>query len=386
MKCYIESEREKSMRRLVLVTVVTLLVLNMLAPFRFGLAKPSQARVTVPDDYPTIQAAVNASSPGATIFVKAGTYHEHVTINKSLSLFGETAKNTIIDGDDNGGNVVYIVADNVTLSGLTVRNSQVGSSGIRVDSRNNCNVSDSYIVNNWYGILLHQCSGSYLTENDIRNNGDGIHIESFSKNDAVIGNTMIGQTFYGVHLISSANISITNNIVSNNDYGIYLDSSSNNQITKNNASYNGYGLYLDISSNNSVVGNSITGNNRYGVFFYNYSSNNVFYNNAFGANKQQINGTRGQENMWDNNGKGNYWSDYLAKYPNATEIDGLGYWNTPYIIDAENTDHYPLVSLATVIEFPSFIFLFLCMLICFAIFMAFSTKHRCIQKIKGLSH
>ncbi len=27
----------------------------------------------------------------------------------------------------------------------------------------------------------------------------------------------------------------------------------------------------------------------------------------------------------------NYWSDYFAKYPNATEIDSLGVGDTPYV-------------------------------------------------------
>ncbi len=374
------------MKRLVLATVLMLLVLNILIPFRFGLAKSSQATVTVPDDYPTIQAAVNASGPGATIFIKAGTYHEHVTINKSLSLVGEAAQNTTIDGDDTSGNVVFVTTDNVTLSDLTIRNSQVGFSGIRVDSASNCILSDNYVVNNWYGIILHQCSGSNVVENNIRNNADGVHIESLSRNDVVNGNTIIGQSFFGVHLISSSNISIAKNNVANNAFGIYLDASSNNQITQNNASYGGYGMYLDTSSENSVVGNSITGNNMYGVYFYSYSNNNIFYNNDFGANKQQVNGTGGQENIWDNAGKGNYWSDYLAKYPNATEIDASGSWNIPYTIDADNADHHPLVSFTSIPEFPSPAFLFVCMFICFAIIIASKRKHRYVPEMEDPPH
>ncbi len=46
----------------------------------------------------------------------------------------------------------------------------------------------------------------------------------------------------------------------------------------------------------------------------------------------------------DNGVVGNYWSDYLARYPNATEVDSSGIGNTPYIIDANNVDHYPLLS------------------------------------------
>jgi len=41
--------------------------------------------------YSTIQAAVNAASPGAVITVDAGTYNEQVTVNKSLTIQGAKA-------------------------------------------------------------------------------------------------------------------------------------------------------------------------------------------------------------------------------------------------------------------------------------------------------
>jgi hypothetical protein len=51
-------------------------------------------------------------------------------------------------------------------------------------------------------------------------------------------------------------------------------------------------------------------------------------------------------NVWDNGypSGGNYWRDYQTRYPNATEIDSSGIWNTPYVIDANNTDRYPLMA------------------------------------------
>ena len=36
--------------------------------------------------------------------------------------------------------------------------------------------------------------------------------------------------------------------------------------------------------------------------------------------------------QWDNGSIGNYWSDYLSRYPNATEIDHSGIGDTPYAI------------------------------------------------------
>jgi len=56
-------------------------------------------------------------------------------------------------------------------------------------------------------------------------------------------------------------------------------------------------------------------------------------------------------NVWDDGaGKGNYWSDYEDKYPDAEEIEGI--WDTPYVIDENNRDNYPIVP-----EFPSFLIL-----------------------------
>src|SRR5436309_16038890 len=47
--------------------------------------------------YSTIQAAVSAAANHDTIQVAAGTYKESVTVNKSLSLIGAGAGQTIID-------------------------------------------------------------------------------------------------------------------------------------------------------------------------------------------------------------------------------------------------------------------------------------------------
>jgi len=58
--------------------------------------------------------------------------------------------------------------------------------------------------------------------------------------------------------------------------------------------------------------------------------------------------TAGYTNIWDDGVEGNYWSDYEEKYPNATEIDGSGIWDTPYVMDENNQDNYPIVP-----EFPT---------------------------------
>jgi hypothetical protein len=57
-------------------------------------------------------------------------------------------------------------------------------------------------------------------------------------------------------------------------------------------------------------------------------------------------------NTWDNGypSGGNYWSDYLTRYRNASEIDSSGIGNTYYVIDANNIDHYPFMNQIAVPE------------------------------------
>ena len=52
----------------------------------------------------------------------------------------------------------------------------------------------------------------------------------------------------------------------------------------------------------------------------------------------------GGNNLWDNGTVGNYWGDYLSKYPNASEIGNSGIGDTPYIINSDNIDYYPLMA------------------------------------------
>ena len=63
-------------------------------------ANAESKKIIVPDDYPTIQEAIDNATDGDTIFVKKGTYEENpLEINKTLSLIGEGADSTKISFD-----------------------------------------------------------------------------------------------------------------------------------------------------------------------------------------------------------------------------------------------------------------------------------------------
>ncbi|RLF24974.1 MAG: hypothetical protein DRN01_06710, partial [Thermoplasmata archaeon] len=67
--------------------VVLTLVLTVFAIVPLNV---SAATINVPDDYPTIQQAIDNANPGDTIIVKPGTYTEQLTINKNIDLVGQS--------------------------------------------------------------------------------------------------------------------------------------------------------------------------------------------------------------------------------------------------------------------------------------------------------
>jgi nitrous oxidase accessory protein NosD len=109
-----------------------------------------------------------------------------------------------------------------------------------------------------------------------------------------------------------------NNITANGASGVGCENASNSRVFENNIEFNGVGV--------EMVGN--------GSFTYH---NNIVENSI------QVKFLGVSLNVWDDEGKGNFWSGYLARYPNASEVDGLRVWDTPYVIDGHNSDRYPLV-------------------------------------------
>ena len=51
---------------------------------------------SVPDQYSTIQAAIDAAKAGDTILVKAGVYHEALKFKEGIELRGENRDTTIV--------------------------------------------------------------------------------------------------------------------------------------------------------------------------------------------------------------------------------------------------------------------------------------------------
>jgi len=79
--------------------------------------------LAVPDDYDTIQAAVDATEPGDLVLVGPGTYREQVTIRTpAITLRGEDRNEVVIDAEFQRPNGVEVFADGVAIENMTAQN------------------------------------------------------------------------------------------------------------------------------------------------------------------------------------------------------------------------------------------------------------------------
>jgi plastocyanin len=81
------------------------------------------SEIRVPEDAPTIQAAVDVAEPGGLVLISAGVYEEAVVVTTPfLTIRGTDRNEVILDGRfelDNG--IAVIEADGVTIENLTAR-------------------------------------------------------------------------------------------------------------------------------------------------------------------------------------------------------------------------------------------------------------------------
>ncbi len=285
--------------------------------------KAESKTITVPDDFHTIQKAINAADVGDTIFVKKGSYFENPVVNKSVSLVGEDRDATVIDVTAG----LKVESDNVTITGLTIFD---GWQGITV-SANNSKISRNKITNCQYGIVLLNSQDSTISENFLQSIGLSAAIQLSYSNKNMIKNNYIESCTEGIQLRagSSNNVVIENTVTNCQDVAIRLLAEyspskwynpDGNTIMRNNISNSGCGTSVYGSSNNII-------------------SNNDYVNNTiqFSANEDYCLTWGGSHST--NSFDRNYWSNYNGKDSNR---DGIG--DTPFIIDSYNKDNNPVMS------------------------------------------
>jgi len=265
--------------------------------------------IHVPDDYTTIQLAIDNANNGDTIIVRDGEYLENINVDKSVTIKSENGyRDCIVKAIKSDEPVFYVIEDYVTISGFTIKNASsfvFYGAGIFIEEwkerdiyANYCNITGNKIIDNAFGIRIlsdnntikeniisrNSERGIWVTgnnnlilENDISDNqagyfATGIGISGFnvSSNYNTIRNNIIqNNNFNGID-VDGRNIIIENTIAKNGNSGICLFGSSNTTFIENIIKENGYhsdacGIWMWKCNNINILGNTIMDNYGEGI-------------------------------------------------------------------------------------------------------------------------
>ncbi|MGC9514648.1 tetratricopeptide repeat protein [Methanocrinis sp.] len=171
-----------------------IMIFSFLAVLALFLAGALAATITVgPEgcDHVSIQAAIEAASPGDVVEVGGGTYRENLVVDMPIVLrgAGDGTEKPIVDAGGRGS-AVTLVADGVRLEGFVLENGGFGWAGIDVRSGENLIRGNLVTENRWYGIFLDGSSDSIVEENVVWKNKYGIWINAGSDENRIRKNLL----------------------------------------------------------------------------------------------------------------------------------------------------------------------------------------------------
>ena len=244
-----------------------------------------------------------------------------------------------ITSDDNS--TYTLTADiNSTYIGIEVRRSNITIDG------------NGYSLQGTTAYAWHMGSGIYLvgsnvTVKHIQIRAFHVGIEVYGSLSSINANNFVNNSL-GISLSSDYNSVFGNNLTSGTGGIVIHDfGSDNNRIYENNITNNDFSIVAE-GLNNRIYENNLENNSDFGIRFFG-SGNYVYHNNFMNNAEQVVQRGYSSENYWDNGypSGGNYWGDYTGvdsysgPYQNETGSDGIG--DTPYVIDEDNQDNYPLM-------------------------------------------
>ena len=318
-------------------------------------------------------------------FLSNNTYGIYLVYSNNNNLKDNKASN-------NTYGILLLSSSNNNITGNNASNNfQVGIC-LHSSSNNNTLIGNNANLNNYYGINLESFSNNNtLSGNNVSNNSAGILLNYYSNNNTIrdnnasnnsigiylgassnntLGSNNANSNFVGISLSASNNNTLSDNNFSNNYRGIYLNAyCNNNTLSGNNANSNIEGIVLVYSSNNTLSSNYVNSNANYGIYLESFN-NNFIYNNIFNnTNNTQFYFYGSNINTWNTTRQsspniiggpylgGNFWA-----YPNGTgfsqtctNTNSDDICDSPYILDANNTDYLPLTSINTILPLIRFI-------------------------------
>lgn len=175
-----------SQSTLVIIAAVVLCIMAfgiVAGVIAINLRNPAVRVIKVPEDYPSIQEAIDAADPADIVQVRAGTYNENITLGKPITLMAETFDQinpvnnlTVIDGQ--GGAFTILIPAGLTqmpaVRGFVIQNS---GDGIKASSAAVVEYNYFRASNN---LLNYQLGGGGINRNNVffASVDDAIHIDN----------------------------------------------------------------------------------------------------------------------------------------------------------------------------------------------------------------
>jgi parallel beta-helix repeat protein len=211
---------------------------------------------TIDHPFQNISEGVFYASGGDIIYVLNGTYHEQITIGKSLYLLGEDKEGVIIDAKYDNHSII-IDSSNVKIEKFTIINSDgyKGNSGIFI-KQDGCEIS--------YCVFYRHRVGVHVLNADSTN----------------INNCTFHTTGKAVVFEKSTNSEIDSCEFAHNGIGVLFQVCSNIKFLNSYAHENAIPILFNHSSNIKIADSAICDNNDNGGGVFVYHSNNVTVDNC----------------------------------------------------------------------------------------------------------
>ncbi|WP_270179758.1 right-handed parallel beta-helix repeat-containing protein [Alkalihalobacillus sp. CinArs1] len=202
--------------------------------------------IHVPQDYETISSAVTAASPGSTIVVENGVYHEEVSVPISKSGIRIIAQ----------GNHVTLDGRNKLKVGFDLSSSILLIQGFKI-----VNYTDAGIYVKGIGVSL--------VENEIKNitSGSGIEL-SLAFSTLIWKNEIAHASDDGIRIKAMNTWIVDNSVYANGGNGVNFEGNTTvgSTVTQNRFFSNGMNGTVDNAGFNFLYNNEIRGNNHDGVY------------------------------------------------------------------------------------------------------------------------